>query len=153
MKLSIGVNLIPINGYTTIDPTGGEGKTAIDFRNLDSVCDTSECTEINAPDILNFIHGSDLMNTLQNWVMKLRHGGKIIIGGSDLFECCKSVVLGQISVSDANLVFYNKRDSAWSTHFGMYECNEIVGLLSELGLKIDKKRINGNCFVVEAHRE
>lgn len=153
MKVLIGVDVAPLNGYTVVDPMGGDGKHSIDFRNLDSICDVSECEEIRAPHILGHIHGSELMGTLNNWISKLRHGGKIIVGGYDIFECSKAVILGQMSVSDANKMFYNTKDSPWNVNFGMYECNEIVGILQEFGLKVDKKRVNGSFFVVEAHRE
>lgn len=153
MKLFIGVDVAPLNGYTTVDPVGSENTISVDFRSLDSVCEPAECTEIRAPNILNFIHGSELYSVLANWVSKLRHGGKLIVGGSELLECCKSVMLGQINVAEANKLFYNEKRTPWHVNFGMYECNEIVGLLTDFGLRIEKKRINGNTFVIEAYRE
>jgi hypothetical protein len=151
MKLYLGLDIQPVSGHTTIDPLGGEGKTALDFRSLDSVVDAGECEVINAK-VLDHIHGSELYSTIQHWVSKLAHGGSIVLGGRDLLEVSKTVINGGSSNSDCNKMFYGVNNSAAGISKGMYEANEIAGILMELGLKLDKKRINGIDFIVEAHR-
>ncbi len=152
MKLNLGIDISLMSGYTTIDPAGGQDKVCLDIRNIDSVVDNGECEEINASRILDHIHGSQLYSVIQHWVSKLAHGGKIILGGKDILEVSKLVVTGSIGNSDSNKVFYGVNNSSLGLQRGMYECNEIVSILSELGLHIDKKRINGLDFIVEAHR-
>jgi hypothetical protein len=151
MKLYLGLDIQPVSGHTTIDPLGGEGKVALDFRNLDNVADNGECEVINAK-VLDHIHGSELYAVISHWVSKLAHGGSIMLGGRDLFEVSKRVITGESSNSDCNKMFYGVNNSATGISKGMYEANEIAGILVELGLEIDKKRINGIDFIVEAHR-
>lgn len=152
-KLYLGLNVSPLSGYTTVDPVGGDGKIALDFRNLDQVAHPSECDEILADKILDYIHGSELYGVVEHWVSKLAHGGKIILGGRDVVSVAKLIVTGALNNADSNKMLYGLERSAWGVSYGMYECSEIVGILSELGLVIDKKRINGVEFIVEAHRE
>lgn len=151
MKLYLGLNSTLVSGHTVIDPMGGEGKVALDFRNLDTVVDDGECEVINAK-VLNHIHGSEVYAVIQHWANKLAHGGVIVLGGSDILEVSKMVITGQLSNSDSNKLIYGLNNSSWGIMKGMYEANEIAGILTELGLKIDKKRINGLDFIVEAHR-
>ena len=150
MKLYLGVDIQPVSGHTTIDPLGGEGKVALDFRNLDNVVDAGECEVINAK-VLDHIHGSELFAVIKHWASKLAHGGSIVLGGRDILEVSKKVVAGSTN-SDSNKMFYGVNNSATGISKGMYEANEIAGILVELGLKLDKKRINGIDFIVEAHR-
>jgi hypothetical protein len=151
MKLYLGLNTTLVSGHTVVDPMGGEGKTALDFRNLDSIVDNGECEVINAK-VLNHIHGSEIYSVIKHWVSKLAHGGSIILGGSDLLEVSKAVVTGQMSNAESNKLFYGESNSAWGITKGMYEANEIAGILLEQGLVIDKKRIVKIDFIVEAHR-
>ena len=150
MKLYIGLDTPVISGHTTIDPMGGEGKVAIDFRNLDSIVDEGECDVINAK-VLDYIHGSEIYGVIQHWASKLAHGGTIILGGRDILEVSKMVVAG-LSNSDSNKLVYGLNNSSWGIMKGMYEANEIAGILIELGLKITKKRIDGVAFIVEGCR-
>jgi len=147
MKINIGVGISVLNGYTNVDPSGKDDCLCMDFKSLDAVCDDSSCTEIRGTNALNFVHGSVLGDVLKHWINKLRHGGILIVGGFDIFEISKAVFLSHLAVVDANQILY--KDGVC----GIYTPNEIVGILHELGLKINKRRVNGNEFVVEACRE
>lgn len=153
MKLHIGVNLIPLNGYTNIDPIPGEGKVVGDFHSLDAFCQDSECLEILAPDLLDYVHGSDILNVVDNYVKKLRHGGRIIIGGTDFVEVAKKVATGEMHVHEANVAIFGKSKLAWESKQGCYSVADLVGLLTEKGLLLEVKRVNGTSFIVSAYRE
>lgn len=153
MKLFITVGAQALSGYTTIDPAGGEGKTSCDFRSLDSVCGQAEATEICAPEMMDYIHSNDIMNVLKNWVSKLRHGGRIIVGGTDLYEVSKGVVSGQLDTVSGNKTLYGNAQLFPFVKIGMYTRHDIESVLLELGLKIIHKRVNNRCYVVEAARD
>lgn len=120
--------------------------------NLDGVCEDAECTEIVA-EVLDYVHAYKLLEVLKHWVSKLRHGGKIILGGTDILEVARLVVNGTMPISEANKAFYGEADLGCYIKSGVFNCGEMCTLLKELGLVVDKKRVNGTKFVVEAHRE
>lgn len=152
MKLYITVGTEPMSGYTTIDPSGGEGKTSCDFRSLDNICGQAECKEICAPEMMDYVHCGEVMNVLKNWVSKLRHGGRIVVGGTDLYEVSKGIVAGQVDTVNSNKTIYGSANLYPFVKIGMYTRHDIESILLELGLKIDKKRVNNRCYVVEAVR-
>ena len=92
MKINITVGSSHfINGYLNIDPiTGQDGGEAqaikADIRNLDDLVMDSECHEIIAEDVLDFLEKEDAKIALSNWARKLRHKGMIIVGGTDIHE-------------------------------------------------------------------
>ena len=153
MKVFISVGEQAMSGYTNIDPSGGENKISMDFRCLDSICEASQCMEICAPNITDYLHHSEIMPVINNWVSKLRHGGTIIIGGSDSYEICKGVVNGKIDTIEFNVRYYGNSNSFPFIKTGMYTRHDVESILVNMGLKIVHKRINDRCFVVEAIRD
>lgn len=152
MKIFIAIGNTHMSGYLNIDPLGGENKTSTDFRNLDAVCDTAECTEICAPEILDYIHISEVMDVIKNWVSKLRHGGTIIIGGFDGYEIASGLVSGQLNTIEFNNIMYGTRPIHPIVKCGMFTRHDIESILRELGLKIIHKRVESRKFIVEAQR-
>jgi hypothetical protein len=116
------------------------------------VCDDAECVELLADEILDYIHGSKLSETLNNWVRKLRHGGKIIIGGTDINTLARTIYSGKLSVIDSNKTLFGYGNNPWAIKMACYSCRDISAILQEMGLKVNKKRIAGIKFVVEAER-
>lgn len=145
-KLFIGINVgEERQGYDYIDPAQGK-----DWRNLEYA--TAECEEIYAPAILDHIHHTELVQTLEEWVSKLRHGGKITVGGTDLYEMARQITVGSFPMNEANNKLYGQ-DLAWHSRKGCYSAMILRELLTQMGLKIDRVALNDYEFVVEAHRE
>ncbi len=153
MKIHIGVKIPPLGGYTNIDPIGGENKISGDFRNLDAYCEDNECIEILGPNVLDYIHGSHILHVLNNYVKKLRHGGTISLGGTELVEVSRKVITGEMHIHEANIQLFGKGNYAWEIKQGCYSLKDIVGILEEKGLNILSKRTNGTEFIVKAYRE
>lgn len=154
MKLHIDINTNPLNGYTTIDPIGGDTtKICLDYRNLDSVVQTNECTEIYAPSILNYIHNAELDSIIKHYVSKLRHGGKLIIGGSDIRDIAKKIIKEEISLEDANKLLYGIAPFVWITKRGAYTMYDISSMLKTMGLKIITQKCDETKFIIEAQRD
>jgi len=61
-----------------------------DISNLDKYADDAELDELSAVDVIDYLPLNSCEQSLSNWFKKIRIGGKIIIGGIDLFEVSKS---------------------------------------------------------------
>ena len=81
MKLQITIHDQPMSGYQYINPMYGQ-----DIYNLDNIVSDNECTEIFADKIIDFISISNMFNMVSHWIKKLRHGGILVIGGTDCYE-------------------------------------------------------------------
>lgn len=152
MKINLGINIVPIEGFTNLDPCGGANKTPVDPSNLDFVCEPAACTFFLADDILDYIHGSKLIETIKNWTSKLRHGATIVVGGTDVGMLSKLIYSGKISVVDANKILFGQGDNPWAIKQGCYSCYDISSILEEEGLNVTKKRLSGMRYIVEANR-
>lgn len=152
MKLHISINKAPLNGYTNISPMGGEEKFICNPKNLEGLVEDAQCTEIIAEDILDYIASNDILNFLTYYVKKLRHKGKLIIGGTDLYSLCKAVVTKNLNVLLTNHLLHGEQTHPWDFKYGQISLDDLVDLLKSLGLKILKKRVNGYKMVVEAER-
>lgn len=153
MKIFITIGSQPLNGYINIDPSGGDGKKSMDFRSLDDISEPAQCTEICAPEILDYIHHSEIMPVLQNWVSKLRHGGTIIVGGTDCYEVAKGIVSCQLDTVVFNKALFGLSPQFPFIKLGMYTRHDIESILRNFGLKIIHKRINNRTYTVEAKRD
>ena len=84
MKLHLSVNQSPLNGYLNLDtkPIKPDKQPTFTgtFTDLYDMIEQSECTEILADNILDYIISKDVYSTLEYWVKLLRHGGTLIIG-------------------------------------------------------------------------
>ena len=158
MKINITIGSSHfINGYLNIDPITGqdvEGAEAIraDVRNLDNLAMDSECKEIIAEDILDYLEKEDARAALSNWVSKLRHGGKIIVGGTDIYEACKQFYHRVIPLDEFNRIIHGTLENPWEVKLSHSTLFELETELKRLGIKILKKRINGLNMIIEGER-
>lgn len=140
MKINLSVRPSNISGYTNICASSGGNISCLD----DKVCD-AEAEEILATDVINFIPVEEVERIIDAWLIKLRHGGKIVIGGIDAYEVCRSVAQASSSIADFNNIVHSGRVSQISI-------SHLIDILSKRGLRILKKRISGFNMVVEAQR-
>ena len=157
MKVNITVGSSHhLNGYLNIDPiTGGEeGAEAVkcDIRNLDNLVLDSQCYEIIAEDVMDYLTMEDASLALSNWVQKLRHGGKIIIGGTDIYEASKQFNQGVIPIRDYNNIIHGTMDHPWEVKLSHNTVANLEAGLRLHGIKILKRRINGLSMVIEGER-
>ena len=142
-KIQLIYNTIPLNGYVPIDlKQYEESDFALDIEN-------SSVTTIVAT-ILDYIPATVVRAAITNWCKKIRLGGNIVLGGSDIVQIVKSYDMGVIDINKMNSRVYGY-DS--ERHVGGYDCEYIARILREAGMKIIKKRTDGVRFVVEAKRE
>jgi len=147
MKVFITVTEPDIEGYFNISPLKGHL-----LSDLSNMIDDNECLEILAPEMIDYIPINQMETIIGAWVKKLRHGGKIILGGKDIYEIAKRIVRGEFDTKVANLVMYGSQSGVWDISRGKINLKDLVDLLERFGLQITKKKLNGIDMLVEAQR-
>jgi hypothetical protein len=141
MKITLGLG-INYSGYENL----GFVKT------LDPFVMNAECTEILALGVIDYIEIERVEVYIQHLVSKLRHKGKLVITGRDMFYFANLVVTqpGNVDLVAVNKLIYgelDKRPYASQTHV-----NHVAELLQKFGLKILRKSLEAGEYVVEAER-
>lgn len=145
MRLYITNGPDELSGYTIYSPIKGN-----DIRKLDDdLVGDSECTEILAPNIVDFIPLSFLVSVLQNYIRKLRKNCEITLGGTDVYILARDIAARTNHPSQINSLIYGGPNS-WDLKSGLIGINDLVGLLEELGLKITHKSLDGITYLVKA---
>ena len=121
-----------IEGYEHVAMNGAE----LDLSRFSN----NECTEIIADSILDAVPVQYIAQSLKMLIDKLRMGGKLVIGGTDLRLFCKHVLNQTISPSDANVIV--------SQCQSMTNLDEIVSLANTTNIKIETTSINGIHFEI-----
>jgi len=146
-----------LHTHTNINPfaNDADGETIIrgDISNLDKYVDDAELFELVAEDVIDYIPMSETQKTLNNWISKIRIGGKIILGGVDLFEACKGVSLRHIDTLQANMILHGTQEKPYLVRKSSFACDELCDYLEKNGgFKVIKKRTDSYAMVVEANR-
>ena len=147
----------PRSGYLNVSPFATEETDELKIGDptfkLSAWVDDAEATEIVANDVIDYLPADIVMDVLSHWVAKLRHGGTLIIGGTDLYEVCKGFTTYAIDVHQANAHLHGH--AADNPQFVKKITLTALGLsnfLATMGLTIIKKRVTGYHFIVEAKR-
>lgn len=138
MKLFLG-NVPPDDSYTIIGY-----KT-----NLDNACENNECVEIYAPDILDFVEVSEHRNLILHFLKKLRHGGYIYVGGTDIVMLSLGIFNKQINLDSANKLIFGTNEQPKKN--GLTCLEEIRKIFLSTELVITKQTCN-TLFGIGARR-
>ena len=155
MRISITVGADQFkNGYLNIDPISGEldGGVKADVRNLDEIVMDSECVEIIAEEVLDYLELESAKAAIAHWIKKLRHGGKIIISGTDYYEVCKQAMQKTIDINQFNHLIHGGFVQPWDVKMSHMSINDLQNELNSHGIKILKRRVNGFSMVIEGER-
>jgi hypothetical protein len=144
-----------LSGFLNIDPFAKDedikkNKGRVD--NLDEICEDAECLSIIAEDIIDYFSSKEVDNIISHWIKKLRHGGKIVIGGIDLIEVSRSFNNKYIDLINTNLLLFGDQSESWKYRKSCLTSSELVKGLQGLGLNILKNRINNYKYTIEAER-
>ena len=129
MKLYITAGRQIPNSYTGIDIT----RQKVDFANMDSVCEASECNEMVLDEMLSYVKAKDIFPLLQQVVTRLRKGGKLIIKDVVLTEATKMYQNGLIGLEDINSLLFGTLNLNKS---GAYSHMDIQQGLKAMGLEV-----------------
>lgn len=144
-------------GFVNVSPFATEETDELKIGdptfNLDKLVDDAEATEIIANDVIDYLPASIVMDVLDHWVGKLRHGGRLVIGGTDLYEVCKGFTTYALDVHQANAHLHgHAADNPQYIKKITLTALGLSNFLATLGLKIVKKRVTGYHFIVETER-
>lgn len=137
MKIQILTgNSSPIEGY-------GHFRVENESINL-SILSDNECEFILANEAVDDFSTENIAVATQAIVKKLRLGGTIVIGGTDVRLFSKAVVNCTINETDASSIIKSKRS--------MSTAENIINLMSRLGLKVQNSVMSGIHYEVTAIR-
>lgn len=128
------------------DPSiGGYEVVNIRPNSLDlSKYSDNECEFIHAAEIFDCFNLENHPQVVAHLLTKLRMGGTIVLGGTDIKSFCKSVINAVISETDASACLGRK--------VSMSNAQTIKSLLESLNLKVQFCQINGMHYEFTAVR-
>ena len=144
-----------LQGFLNINPIPNEDEDVItsDVTNLDFFVDDAEAEVIIARDVINFLPRRYMTAATNHWVKKLRHGGRIVMGGLDIYSLSRDVISKKISLHDLNIILYGSESPSWDVRTNIFNMESLVSYLkTDCGLTIMKSRIDKYEIVVEAIR-
>jgi len=142
-------------GYINIDPYAipNSDVVACHHYNLTTLVDNGECQEIRALDVIDFVKSGNVLTTVQHWASKLKKGGTLCVGGSDIREIARNIFHGTMNEERANEYLYNVNDSPWDIKQSAGSLELMVNVFEKIGLKIQSKTIKKNRYIVTGIRE
>jgi hypothetical protein len=137
MKLQIiNKNQDKIEGYTVVKTDGKE----LDMANI---VDNS-CEQIFAPDVTDSFPIQSIQELVTGFVQKLRLGGELVIGGTDIRLFCKNVSNGAIPLPEGSNMI--------TVCNSMTTPDQIIQILSSLKLDVKNVHMNGLHYEIKAKR-
>ena len=135
------VNEAPMPGYKYLD---------VDAEDFDGNyleipdCSYGQAVEIYAPTILDYLPMGEHQKLVEYWSRLLSIGGKIILGGTDLYMICRSAVERTASIDQVNKVLFYKKSQLKS----LTSLQSTRRLLESLGLEIVKCDLVDNNYAI-----
>lgn len=111
--------------------------------------DDAEASEIRMVDALEYLSADSTQDTLDLWVKKLAHKGKITLGIIDSVAAARGLATYKLDVDQYNLFMYGEGESLRKACFTV---PQIVAYLESKGLRILKKRSADYRAIIEAER-
>lgn len=103
----------------------------------------NSCELILANEVFDYVESAEIPTVIQKLLLKLRIGGKMILGGKDINMFCKSVKNGLISEQDASNIIANTKS--------LVSYKIVENIVAQLGLKYTTQ-LNGVSYEVIANR-
>jgi hypothetical protein len=152
MKLNLTLNGEARDGYTNIDPfpSADPRKVRGDIRNLTEV-DDGEAEEIIAIDVLDRFTLPDTEKVITHWISKLKHGGELTIGFTDLIELAKAIANRSVNLDQANQILFGS-GQAWEQKRTALAVVPVCNMLRSKGLNITLKRSQAFKAIIKAVR-
>jgi len=109
-----------------------------------SMLSDNECSSIMANDILDFFSVDNIPKVLEHLTTKMRMGGDLVVGGTDVRLFCKYVTNDQVDeLSAAQIIGFCE---------SMATLGQISDILQSLGLNIVSSQISGMHYEIKAAR-
>lgn len=144
-----------ISGYINVNPFTLEENDSVkscSLYDLSPLVAECEATEILAINVLDYLDIHKVKSTLDHWISRLRHGGKIVIGGTDMYAVCKSFTNYNIDINEVNSLLHGEQTGPHLIKRVNLTVHGLAKHMSQQGLNILRKQLNGFNMVVEAVR-
>jgi hypothetical protein len=132
----VGAEEQHIEGYERVEISQNQGS----LKHLSD----NECTFVLANDTLDQLDYNSAKGFVLEARQKLRLGGTLVVGGTDIRLLARNIINDSIGVEDANQIMFNKKSCL--------DINTVTDLVSSVGLQIISTRISGVHYEVEARR-
>ncbi len=146
-----------LHTHININPfdNDADGKLIIrdSVTNIDKHADNAELLELIATDVIDYFPVQETEEIIAGWMSKIRIGGKIVIGGVDLMEVCKSFSSYDIDSNLANLLLHGQQQPQYMIKKSSSMALIVASFLQHNGFKVIKKRIQNYQMIVEAKRQ
>lgn len=109
-----------------------------------SAISDNECTEILANEILDEFDLGRLNDLVQTLISKLRMGGKLVIGGTDILLFCKGVLDGSLTEVEWGNMITLKRS--------MTKTSVVLNGIRSMGLNVEIYDVNGVHYEITVRR-
>jgi hypothetical protein len=141
----------PLNGYINISPVAKYDDVRFvrgDITQLDAFADDGEMDEVRSINILENFKYNEVDNLLNQWIRKLRRGGILTLGDTELVLVCKAIANRDIDLMKAQELLYG---SSITKQCGLNSL-QLAEILRQKNMKILTKRIEGYTFILQAER-
>jgi hypothetical protein len=130
-----------MSGYVNVDPFGKSDEVVIgEYENLNYLVEDAQCTDLIARDILDYIGPDKIDTVLFGWINKIRHGGKITLGGTDMFLVSMKHFKGDIDTDTATALVFGRRTEPHLYKKNLSTLENVASALERAGFKVITKR-------------
>ena len=109
-----------------------------------SMVSDNECTSIMANDILDLFSIDNVPKVLEHLATKMRMGGDLVVGGTDVRLFCKHITNDQVDELSAAQLIGNCES--------MTTLDQISNILQSLGLNVVSSQVSGMHYEIKAAR-
>ena len=130
-----------LDGYFWASPQNDNLKE--DFYKCWDQCMEAQCTEFYAPAILDIFTTADMEKIIPKWTILVRPGGKIILGGTDLYIMARAAIRRTNNLGMINNILFN-RD--YTPTRSLTSAESTRKFLETLGFKINDINVDYSNF-------
>lgn len=108
MKIHLTIEQPAKPGYVWGCPNNTELKNAQEFFKCWEYCMEAQATEIYAPTIMDIFQTSEIEEIIPQWAKLIRPGGKILLGGTDMYILARTALSRIYDLGTLNDVLFKK---------------------------------------------
>jgi len=108
MKIFLTVDEPKIDGYFWASPANEKIEFAQEFYKCEQYCMEGQCTELYGPQILDIFLTSELEQYIPYWAKFIPSGGRMILGGMDIYILSKMAIRRSMDLGVLNEKIFKK---------------------------------------------
>lgn len=119
---------------------------------IDATVEDAEATEIILNNTLEFLPQAEIVVILNQLVRKLRHGGVIILTGTDAYAVAKKYANYKMSIEEYNVLTHGPQDGSQVKKTTLTIHGLVNFLTKQFGLQIVNQGLEEYTYSIEARR-